>query len=509
MVAAYDRGRAFSRAKPDKPRMNRPETVSAPALTPAQIRTILLGVVLAMLLGALDQTIVATALPTIGRELNDVQNLSWVVTAYLVTATAVTPLYGKLSDVHGRRAMVMLAIAIFLGGSIACALSRNIFVLIAARAVQGLGGGGLLSLGQTIVGDVIAPRERGRYQAYFASVFVTSSIAGPILGGFFAEHLHWSVIFWINLPLGAAAYWMTNRVLRLLPRHDHPHRVDAAGALLMAVATVALLLTLSWGGTTYAWVSAPILALAAGSLVAWVLFALRLMTASEPFIPLSVLANGVVRNGVFATFFAVGTMVGLSVFLPMYFEAVTGLTASESGLALIALLGGTVLGATLTGRVMVRFERYKWPSLVGLVLGAAAMAVLAAWPTALPFAAVEAVLVVAGMGIGTIFPITTTSVQNAVPPHQMGTVTGLLNFFRSLGGAILVAAFGAIFLTALGAGEHASVQMAILEGARTGTDFGPVFSGVFAAAAICLAVAFVGMVAMEEKPLRRHHAQSG
>src|ERR1700686_798875 len=207
------------------PEKNRPaSSPSTPqprrwVLSLGEIRTIVFGLMLAMFLAALNQTIVATALPTIGRDFRDFELLPWVVTAYLLTSTAVAPLYGKLSDIHGRRAMLLLAIAIFLGGSVACAVSRNIFVLIGARALQGLGGGGLLSLGQTIVGDVVAPRERGRYQAYFAAVFVTSSIAGPALGGVFAEHLHWSFVFWINLPLGTAAYLLTNRVLKLLPRH--------------------------------------------------------------------------------------------------------------------------------------------------------------------------------------------------------------------------------------------------------------------------------------------------
>ncbi len=344
---------------------------SAGALSHAQIRMIMFGIVLAMLLAALDQTIVATALPTIGREVNDVRNLSWVISAYLVTSTAVTPLYGKLSDIHGRRSMLLLAIAVFLGGSVAAALSRNIFVLIAARAVQGLGGGGLISLAQTIVGDLIVPRERGKYQAYFASVFVTASVAGPVLGGFFAEYLHWSFIFWINLPLGLAAYAMTNRVLKLLPRHDRPHRVDAVGALLMVIATVALLLMLTWGGATYPWASAPIIGLAGLSLAAWVLFGIRLATAPEPFVPLSVLANPVVRDGVIATVFTVGAMIGLTVFIPLYFEAVFGLTAGQSGVGLIAFMGGTVVGATAAGRVMMYFARYKWAPVLGLAISTA------------------------------------------------------------------------------------------------------------------------------------------
>jgi EmrB/QacA subfamily drug resistance transporter len=476
-----------------------------PRLAHAQIRTILFGVVLAMLLGALDQTIVATALPTIGRELNDVQNLSWVVTAYLLTSTAVTPLYGKLSDIHGRRMALLVAIAIFLAGSVACALSKNIYLLIAMRGLQGIGGGGLISLGQTIIGDVIAPRERGRYQAYFASIFVTASIAGPVLGGLFAEHLHWSFIFWVNLPLGAGAYLLTNHVLKLLPRHDRPHRIDVTGALAMVAATVALLLALSIGGDTGVWGSAEVLGLFAASAVFWILFALRLARAAEPFIPLSVLNHAVVRNGVLAAFFAVGAMIGLSVYLPLYFEAVIGLTASESGLALIGFMGATVAGATIAGRIMVHVERYKRAAVVGMALGTAALAVLALFPMQLSFAGVEVVLVVAGLGLGTIYPISTTAVQNAVPPHQLGTTTGVLNFFRSLGSAILVAVMGAVFLaTASARVTGTSIQAVILEGGGKGIDFGPIFGAVFWTATISSAIGLVFMILMKELPLRSH-----
>ena len=224
----------------------------------AAVRRIVLGILLAMLLGALDQTIVATALPTIGRDLNDLGNLPWVVTAYLLTATAVTPLYGKLSDIHGRRTMLLVAITIFAFGSVATALAPSMPVLIIARGLQGLGGGGLLSLSQVIVADVVSPRERGRYQGYIGAVFALSSLGGPVLGGFFAEHLHWSLIFWINLPLGLLAFLMTNSVLKRLPRHERPHRLDLIGATLMLLATIALLLALTWGGTRYAWASPQI-----------------------------------------------------------------------------------------------------------------------------------------------------------------------------------------------------------------------------------------------------------
>ncbi|HET7714362.1 MAG TPA: MDR family MFS transporter [Bauldia sp.] len=483
--------------------MNAPASVPA-RLSDADIRIILVGVMLAMFLGALDQTIVATALPTIGRELGDVQGLSWVVTAYLLTSVVVTPIYGKLSDIHGRRVMLLIAIAVFLIGSVACALSRDIFVLIAARAFQGLGGGALISLGQTIVGDIVPPAERGRYQAYFAAVFVTSSVGGPVLGGFFAEYLHWSFIFWINLPLGLAAWLLTNRVLRRLPRHEQPHRIDVIGALLMLAATISLLLALTFGGTTYRWISPEILGLLAASLTGWLLFAWRLASAEEPFIPLSVLGHQVVRNGVISLFFAVGALVGLSVFIPLYFEAVLGLSAAGSGVALVSLMGGAVAGATLAGRIMARFARYKRVSVIGLGLATLVMLVLAVLPSSLPFIGVEIVLAIVGIGIGTVFPITITAVQNAVPLRQLGTTTGVLNFSRSLGGAILVPAFSAVFLASATAdSDLVSVQAVILEGGRYGVDFGDVFRGVFVAATIALLMAFAFQAAMKELPLRK------
>jgi MFS family permease len=270
-----------------------------------------------------------------------------VVTSYLVAATAATPLYGKFSDIHGRRVTILVAIVTFMVGSLGCALAPSMFLLIVARAVQGLGGGGLISLAQTAIADVTSPRERGRYQAYFASVFAASSLAGPILGGVIAEHLHWSVIFWINLPLGALAYGMTHHALKLLPRHERWHRLDVLGAVLITAAIVTLMLALSEGGTRYAWFSPEILGLVAGSLVLWALFALRMLTAEEPLVPLTVLRNQVVRTGTASSLFGMGALIGLSVFMPLYFEAVLGLSAAGSGVALIALMGGAVAGATL------------------------------------------------------------------------------------------------------------------------------------------------------------------
>jgi EmrB/QacA subfamily drug resistance transporter len=467
----------------------------------AVIRQIVLGILLAMFLGALDQTIVATALATIGRDLADVDNLSWVVTAYLVTATAVTPLYGKLSDIHGRRTMLLLAIGVFALGSVASALAPTMMVLIIARAFQGLGGGGLMSLAQTIIGDIIPPRERGQYQGYIGMVFATSSIGGPVLGGFFAEHLHWSLIFWINLPLGLIALVMTYSTLKRLPRHDQRHSLDYAGAVLMTAATVALLLVLTWGGTRFPWGSVPILGLLALSAVLAVLFVLRQLSAREPFLPLSIFNNPVVGAGTASVALVFGVMVGLIIFVPIYFEVVQHLTASQSGLALIPQLGGTVIGATVVGRAMRHRAHYKTMPIVGLAVSIVGLAILAIKPT-MPVAAVCAIIGVVGLGIGAVFPVTTVSIQNAVPPNQLGTATGAMNFFRSLGGALAVSGFSAIILG--GAGGHDGLTLTALaaQAHQNGTDLSHPFGLLFWAAAGCIAAGLVFLLKMEERPLR-------
>jgi len=468
------------------------------ALGHAAIRRIMFGIMLAMFLGALDQTIVATALPTIGRALQDVDDLPWVVTAYLLTSTAVTPLYGKLSDIHGRRAMLLTSIALFLVGSLACAMAPSMLALILARGLQGAGGGGLISLAQTVIADIVAPKERARYQAMIASVFVASSVAGPVLGGVFAQHLHWSMIFWINLPLGAAALWSTDRALRRLPRHERPHRLDYAGGALIVLATISLLLALSWGGHRYAWGSATILGLLATAAVLSVLFALRLATAPEPFLPLSLLLDPVVSRGTAASCFAMGTFIGLSIYIPVYFELALGLSASQSGLSLIPLMVGVVAGASTSGRIMGRRRRYKQPAIIGLLLAVTGCLALAWQPIGLPFPLIELVLAVVGMGIGTVLPVTTVSIQNAVELHQLGSATGVMTFFRSLGGAIAVAGFGALVLGGRAGGATAEALRA--RAATEGLD--AIFQTLFLAAAIGFALSLAWFLSMAERPLR-------
>lgn len=473
----------------------------ATVLQPAAVRSIVLGILLAMFLGALDQTIVSPALPTVGRSLGDLETLPWVMTAYLLTATAVTPLYGKLSDIYGRRRMLLVAITVFLAGSVAAAVAPTMMALIIGRALQGLGGGGLLPLAQVIVADVVPPRERGLYQGYIAIVYALASLSGPVIGGLLAEYLHWSLIFWINLPLGIIALLITNRALARLPRHERPHRLDLAGAALMMAAGFVLLLALTWGGTRYAWNSQQIRALLAGSLVLWLLFAARLFRAPEPFLPLTLLFDRVVALGTASVSFVFGTMIGLSIFVPMYFEQVRHLSVSQSGLALIPLMGGAVLGSTLSGRCISRLVHYKRVPLLGLAAAIAGTALIATDPSGQRLLVVVVALAGVGTGIGTLYPVTTVSVQNAVPLHQLGTATGAMNFFRQLAGAIVVAGFAAIVLH--GAGDPYGTTVGALAVAGVPRpDLVEAFRWVFVAAATALGAGLLCLAAMEERPLR-------
>ena len=404
-----------------------------PAFDHRAALTIVLGTLLSLFLAALDQTIVATALPSIARTLGDAENMAWVVTAYLLAATAVTPLYGKLSDIHGRRTMMLIGIGVYAAGSLISALALNMLALIAGRAVQGLGGGGLMSLTQTIVGDVAPPRERPRFQAYTSSVFLFSTVGGPVVGGLVTEYLHWSLIFWLNLPLCAIAFLLSFFVLRRLPRHERPHALDIAGAVLMVGAALALMLALTWGGRRYPWASPQIVALFAGSAVLWALFAWRVSRAAEPFIPLSVLRDKVVLLGTGASFFAVGIMIALTIFLPLYMQLALGLSVVGSGMAIIALQGAATLTSIGGGRLIARIVRYKLVPAAGLALAIAALVPLIVEPAGLPVWAVIALIALIGLGMGPMFPFTIVVVQNAVAMSHLGIATGTMNFFRNLG----------------------------------------------------------------------------
>jgi EmrB/QacA subfamily drug resistance transporter len=483
------------------PRHGKSEALPEPrALTHPEIRAIVLGIMLAMFLGALDQTIVATALPTIGRHFGNISDLSWVVTAYLLTGTAVTPLYGKLADIHGRRVTMLTAVGIFVIGSVACALAPSMTALVLARGFQGLGGGGLMALAQTIIADIVSPRERGRYQGYIGAVFAVSSVGGPVLGGFLTEHIDWSLIFWINVPLGLIALSMTSSVLRRVPFHPRKHRLDVIGALLMMAASVVLLLALSWGGKRFEWISPQIGTLLLASAILWGLFAWRLVSTPEPFLPLAVLSNPVVRCAALAGACNMGTLVGMTIMVPLYFEVVLHLTASQSGLALIPLMAATVTFSTITGRLMMHVIHYKRMSLVGLSISIVSLVPLAIWPGSMPTVLVLLLLLIIGAGLGTVFPVSTVCLQNAVARSQMGVATGAANFFRALFSALVVAVLGAIVLGGLGGVAGMSLEM--LARTATAPELAYAFRFVFLACALVLSFGMAFLISMEEKPLK-------
>jgi EmrB/QacA subfamily drug resistance transporter len=476
-----------------------PSIAPRPPLTPDEVRTILVSLMLTMFLAALDQTIVATALPTIGRQFHDVTNLSWVITAYLLASTAVAPVFGTLSDIYGRRAMIIAALSLFIVGSVLCAVAPNMPVLILARALQGLGGGGIMPVVQTVISDVVTPRERGQYQAYFSGVWVAAGIGGPILGGVFAEHLHWSMIFWINVPLALGALALLLPKMGKIPVFHRRRKVDWLGGVLLMASAVVFMLVLTWGGNRYLWLSPTIMAMIGGSVVLALAFVWHARNAEEPFLPLPLMGGAVVPYAMAAGGCALGAMMGLTVHLPLYYEVVYHLSASEAGLALIPLAAISTCGAAIAGRTMARAKHYKRVAIIGTSIAAISGAALAL--TTLPLWGLLVLLSIFALGLGTTFPVSVVSLQNSVARSQIGTVTGAMNFFRALLASFTVAAFTAILLMALGAdislaGEHRGSVSSIPV-----ADMITAFSYVFGAAAVLMTGAVLCMIAMEERPL--------
>src|SRR6201996_2073202 len=351
-----------------------PPLAPRPALSQREVRTILMSLMLTMFLAALDQTIVATALPTIGRQFHDVSNLSWVITAYLLASTAVAPVFGTLCDIYGRRSMIITALSLFIAGSVLCGLAPSMPILILARGLQGLGGGGIMPVVQTVISDVVSPRERGQYQAYFSGVWVAAGIGGPVLGGFFAEHLHWSMIFWINVPLAAAALAMLLPKMGKIPVYHRLRKVDWLGGVLLMASAVVFMLVLTWGGNRFLWLSPTITAMVGAAVALMLAFVWHARTAEEPFLPLPLMGGTVVPYAMAAGGCALGSILGLTVHLPLYYEVVYRLSASEAGLALIPLAAISTGGAAIAGRAMTRARHYKRVAIVGmLVAGLAAV----------------------------------------------------------------------------------------------------------------------------------------
>jgi EmrB/QacA subfamily drug resistance transporter len=415
----------------------------APA-TKREIYTVFAGLMLALTLASLDQNIVSTALPRIVSDLGGLAHLSWVVTAFMVTSTISTPLYGKLSDMYGRKPLFFTAITIFLIGSIVCGLAQTMFQLILFRAIQGLGAGGLITLAQTTVGDLIVPRERGKYQGLFGAVFATCSVAGPILGGFITDALSWRWIFYVNLPVGAAALFLIAIGLRT-KCNAVKHRIDYTGAAFLTCGTVCLLLFLSWGGSVYPWASPVILTLAAVASLFYGLLIRQERRADEPILPPHLFGNRVFVVGVSVIGLNAMALFGSLVFLPLFFQVVLGASPSRAGLMMAPMMGGVIVASVTGGRLVSRFGRYKIFPVIGLIVGTCSFLTLA-WCafTGKPTALIETALVGLGCGLGLVMPNLTVAIQNSVERADLGAATSVSAFVRSLGGALGVAAAGAV-----------------------------------------------------------------
>ncbi len=418
---------------------------SAPGVrTRREILLIFGALMLGMILASLDQTIVATALPTIAGDLGGLSQLSWVVTAYLLASTVSTPLWGKLGDQFGRKNFFLAAIVIFLIGSALAGFSQNMMELILFRALQGIGGGGLMIGAQAIIADVVSPRERGKYQGYFGAVFGLTSVAGPLLGGFFVDVLSWHWVFFVNLPLGLIALVVVARVLNL-PTSTIPHKIDYLGAALMAAGVASLVLLTTLGGTQYDWNSPEIIGLAVGGVVLLTMFVFVERRAAEPVIPLSLFRNRIflVASGVgFAVGFA---LFGAVTFLPLFLQIVNGTSPTGSGLQLIPLMAGVLLTSIGSGQLISRSGRYKIFPVVGTVVMGIGLFLLSRMGVDTSTVVSSSYMLVLGLGLGLVMQVLVIAVQNAVDPADIGAATSAATFFRSIGGSFGVALFGAIF----------------------------------------------------------------
>jgi EmrB/QacA subfamily drug resistance transporter len=380
-------------------------------------RLSLAGLLTTMALASLDQNIVSTALPRIVGELGGLAHLPWVITAFMLTATATAPVYGKLSDMHGRRPLFVVAITVFIAGSALCGLARSMTGLILFRGLQGLGAGGLMVLAQTAIADLVPPRQRGRYQGLFSGVFALCSVTGPVLGGVITDALSWRWIFYVNLPVGMVALSL---ILIGLPRTERPrvvHRIDYPGAVLLTLMTAALLLLLSWGGTVAAWSSPTIVGLGLGAAALFVLLLARERVAAEPILPLPLFRNRVFAVAITVVAITATALFGAFVFLPTFFQLVQGKSPSDAGLLTAPLMAGLIVASVIGGRLVSALGRYKRLSMLGLGLAVAGLAAITtAARAAAPLPAIEAALVVTGAGLGLVMPNLTVAIQNAVPP---------------------------------------------------------------------------------------------
>lgn len=462
--------------------------------TQREIWTIFGGLMLVMLLASLDSTIVSTALPTIVRDLGGLQHLSWVVTGYLLASTIATPLYGKLGDLYGRKRVFQAAIVTFLAGSVLCGTSPNLTALILFRAIQGIGGGGLIVGAQAIVGDIVSPRERGRYQGIFGAVFGVSNVAGPLVGGFIVEHLSWRWIFYINLPLGLIALVVIGAILHT-PRGQVSHRIDYAGAALIATALSGVVLLTTLGGTTFSWASPEMALLAAISVAATIGFVMAERRAAEPLLPLSLF-----RNRIFAVSSAIGFIVGFSLFssvtfLPLYLQVVRGEAPAASGIQLFPMMAGLLLTSIASGHIISRVGRYKIFPILGTATMTLALFFMSKLDAQTSIARIAIDMLVLGAGMGMVMQVLVLAVQNSVEYRDLGVATSGATLFRAVGGSLGVAFLGAVFSSRLStaSGRGLSEIAAYSEATQA----------VFLVAMPFAALAFALTWMLDEVPLRQ------
>ena len=487
----------FARVVVPTTRTEHPSAGDPQALSHRDKRLIAISMMLPVFLGSVDQSVLASALPTIGRDLGGVHNLPWLVTAFLIASTALTPLYGKFADIHGRRAAMLIGITVYMLGSLISAASRDMLMLIGGRVVQGCGAGGLVVTANMVLGDIAAPKERGRYYTYFSLAFMTAGGSGPALGGWIAEHLHWSVIFLWNFPLCAVALVIALTVLRRLPRRERQHRLDIIGATLVIAASSSFMLALNLGGIRFPWLSLPIVALLACALILGAAFVFRLRTAIEPLIPIAILADPAARLAIAAHSFGWGAIVSLNVFLPMYLQSALGWSPTSAGLSLIILMLTLNSTAGLSSQLLGRVQRYKLLPLCFLCVAVGAIVALALSADHMTSLRFEIFLLLMGIGWGPTAPLTQVALQNTVPVRDLGAALGSMNFVRTLVTTIMIAIFGAIVLANAPVGARAgTLSQSFLGGAAVAT-----FSAVFLAIAATLAVSFLALFLLEEKPL--------
>jgi EmrB/QacA subfamily drug resistance transporter len=417
-------------------------------LTGAALRTVFIALMLGMFLAALDQTIVSVALPTIVGDLGGLNHLSWVVTAYLLASTVSTPIYGKLGDMYGRKPVFLVAILIFLAGSMLAGLSQSMGELIGFRAMQGIGAGGLMVGAQAIIADIVPPRERGRYMGLIGSVFAVASVAGPLLGGFLVTHLSWRWVFYVNVPIGILAVVIVSTRLHLHTPHTR-HRIDYLGAALLTGGVGALILVATWGRTQYAWGSGQIVGLGVVGVVLLAIFVWWELRAAEPILPLQLF-----RSRIFSVANAMGFTIGMAmfgaiIFIPLFLQIVYGLSAQSSGLRTIPLMAGLLVTAILSGRAISRIGRYRPFPIAGTAVLVVGMFLLSLLRVDTPPWVASAYMVVVGVGLGLVMQVLVLAVQNDARPQEIGVATASATFFRSMGGAFGVALFGTIFASRL------------------------------------------------------------